>query len=94
MEDNTGKGLINESFLWGINININDKAFSNKDIFNSGDNNKLKIDCENYDDILKNIELIKNESDLFLQNIIDQNPHLKNIKEKKENVEAEEEIMI
>jgi hypothetical protein len=36
------------------------------------------------------LDLIRDSSSLFLQNIIDQNPQLKNIKEKKENIEVEE----
>ena len=87
MEENKNNSLINEAFLWGINININDKVYNNKDIF-VGDN-KLNMNCENYESILENVELIKNSSDLFLQNIIDQNPQLKSIKEKKENITEE-----
>ena len=87
MEENKNNSLINEAFLWGINININDKIYNNKDIF-VGDK-KLNMNCENYESILENVELIKNSSDLFLQNIIDQNPQLKNIKEKKENITEE-----
>lgn len=87
MEENKNNSLINEAFLWGINININDKVYNNKDIF-VGDK-KLNMNCENYESILENVELIKNSSDLFLQNIIDQNPQLKSIKEKKENITEE-----
>ena len=87
MEENKNNSLINEAFLWGINININDKVYNNKDIF-VGDK-KLNMNCENYESILENVELIKDSSDLFLQNIIDQNPQLKSIKEKKENITEE-----
>jgi len=88
MTDNKDNPLINDAFIWGINITINDKTYNNKDII-LGDK-KLNKNCENYDDILSNLDLIKDSSSLFLQNIIDQNPQLKNIKEKKENIEIEE----
>ena len=80
------------SFLQGLYPSgtgpiISDKVYNNKDIF-VGDK-KLNMNCENYESILENVELIKNSSDLFLQNIIDQNPQLKSIKEKKENITEE-----
>ena len=88
MTDNKDNPFINDAFFWGINITINDKTYNNKDIF-LGDK-KLNKNCENYDDILSNLDLIRDSSSLFLQSIIDQNPQLKNIKEKKENIELEE----
>ena len=91
MEENKNNPLINDSFLWGVNISINEKTYSNKDIFvDNNENKKLNANSNNYEDILENINLIKNASDLFLQNIIDQNLKLKNSKEKKENIEMEE----
>lgn len=91
MEENKNNPLINDSFLWGVNISINEKTYSNKDIFvDNNENKKLNTNSNNYEDIFENINLIKNASDLFLQNIIDQNLQLKNSKEKKENIEMEE----
>jgi hypothetical protein len=91
MEENKNNPLINDSFLWGVNISINEKTYTNKDIFvDNNENKKLNANSNNYEDILENINLIKNASDLFLQNIIDQNLQLKNSKEKKENIEMEE----
>ena len=90
MEDNKNNPLINDAFVLGVNININEKVYSNKDIFIGNAGNKKLVNSDNYDDILSNIDLIKNASDSFLQSIIDQNPLLKNIKEKKENLEIEE----
>ena len=91
MEKNKSDNLISESFLWGVNITINEKVFNNKDIFVENKENKQSIKySDNYEDILNNIDLIKNSSDTFIQNIIDQNPKLKNIKEKKEDIEIEE----
>ena len=91
MEKNKSDNLISESFLWGVNITINEKVFNNKDIFLENKENKQSIKySDNYEDILNNIDLIKNSSDTFIQNIIDQNPKLKNIKEKKEDIEIEE----
>ena len=90
MEDNKNNPLINDAFVLGVNININEKIYSNKDIFIDNAGNKKLVNSDNYDDVLSNIDLIKNASDSFLQSIIDQNPLLKNIKEKKENLEIEE----
>jgi hypothetical protein len=90
MEDNKNNPLINDAFVLGVNININEKVYSNKDIFIDNDGNKKLVNSDNYDDVLSNIDLIKNASDSFLQSIIDQNPLLKNIKEKKENLDIEE----
>lgn len=90
MEDNKNNPLINDAFVLGVNININEKIYSNKDIFIDNAGNKKLVNSDNYDDVLSNIDLIKNASDSFLQSIIDQNPLLKNIKEKKENLEMEE----
>ena len=90
MEDNKNNLLINDAFVLGVNININEKVYSNKDIFIDNDGNKILVNSDNYDDVLSNIDLIKNASDSFLQSIIDQNPLLKNIKEKKENLDIEE----
>jgi hypothetical protein len=90
MEDNKNNLLINDAFVLGVNININEKVYSNKDIFIDNDGNKKLVNSDNYDDVLSNIDLIKNASDSFLQSIIDQNPLLKNIKEKKENLDIEE----
>ena len=91
MEENKNNPLINDAFLWGVNVTINEKVFNNKDIFvDNNENKKLNANSNNYEDILANIDLIKNASDIFLQNIIDQNPQLKNFKEKKDNNEIEE----
>ena len=87
MEENKSNPLINDAFLWGVNISVNDKVYNNNDIFVK---EKLNKNCNNYDDILANIELIKNSSDDFLQKIIEKNPTLKTFKEKKENIEFEE----
>ena len=84
--------LINDAFLWGINVTINDKVYSNKDIIDIENKDKLDKESEKYENILSNIDIIKNSSDNFLQAILDNNPHLKNIKEKKtDNDEIGEE---
>lgn len=91
MEDNKKNPLINDAFLWGVNVTINEKIFNNKDIFvENKEIKKLNVNSNNYEDILVNIDSIKNASDLFLQNILDQNPQLKTFKEKKDNNEIEE----
>ena len=84
--------LINDAFLWGINVTINDKVYSNKDIIDVENKDKLDKESEKYENILSNIDILKNSSDNFLQAILDNNPHLKNIKEKKnDNNEVGEE---
>ena len=91
MEENKNDNLISDSFLWGVNVTINEKVFNNKDIFVDNKENAQNIkNSDNYEDILANIDLIKNSSEVFIQNIIDQNPQLKNIKEKKEDIEIED----
>ena len=83
--------IINDSLLCGITATINDKVFNNKDIIDIENKNKLIEDSEKYEDILTNIDIIKNSSEKFLQSILDNNPNLKNIKEKKNTEEIEPE---
>ena len=83
--------LINDAFLWGINVTINDKVYSNKDIIDIENKDKLDKESEKYENILSNIDIIKNSSEKFLQSILDNNPNLKNIKEKKNTEEIEPE---
>ena len=91
MKENRSDNLISDSFLWGLNITVNEKVFNNKDIFVDNKENKQYIkNSDNYENILENIDLIKNCSDAFIQNIIDQNPQLKNIKDKKDDIDIEE----
>ena len=89
--------IINDSFLWGINIEVNAKIFTNKDIIiekgNEESKSLLNKNCSNYDEILTNVETLKNNSDLFLQNLLDQNPILINYKEQKENIDQEEKLI-
>ena len=75
----------NDAFLWGINVTINDKVYSNKDIIDVENKDKLDKESEKYENILSNIDIIKKSSENFIQSILDNNPHLKNIKEKKPN---------
>ena len=49
---------MNEGYFWGVNIDINGKVFYEKDILNSS-TSKLKEKCENYDDILNNLNVLK-----------------------------------
>ena len=84
--------IINDALVWGINVTINDKVYSNKDIIDIENKDKLDKESEKYENILSNIDILKNSSDNFLQAILDNNPHLKNIKEKKnDNDEVGEE---
>lgn len=83
--------LINDSLLCGITATINDKVYNNKDIIDIENKNKLVEDTDKYEDILSNIDIIKTSSEKFLQSILDNNPNLKNIKEKKNNEEIEQD---
>ena len=78
------EGFINKDYLWGVNFDVNGKVFKGNDIINK--EKPLKEKCDNYDEILNNINILKNDTDIFLQKILDDNPSL-NSKEKKENLE-------
>ncbi len=78
------EGFINKDYLWGVNFDVNGKIFKGCDIINK--ETSLKEKCDNYDEILNNINILKNDTDVFLQKILDDNPSL-NSKEKKENLE-------
>ena len=65
---------MNEGYFWGVNIDINGKVFYEKDILNSS---KLKEKCENYDDILNNLNILKENSLNFITDIIESNPQIK-----------------
>ena len=90
MEENKNPG-INDAFLWGINVTVNDKTYSNKDIIDIENKDKLDKESETLEKVLSNIDIIKSSSENFIQSILDNNPHLKNIKEKKDNNEEAEE---
>ena len=90
MEESKNPGT-NDAFLWGINVTINDKIYSNKDIIDIENKDKLDKESETLEKVLSNIDIIKSSSENFIQSILDNNPHLKNIKEKKDiNEEGEE----
>ena len=80
------EGLVNKDYLWGINVDVNGKIFKGEDIINK--DKPLKEKCDNYDEILNNINILKNDTDVFLQKILDDNPIL-NSKDKKENLDEE-----
>ncbi len=67
---------MNEGYFWGVNIDINGKVFYEKDILNSS-TSKLKEKCENYDDILNNLNILKENSLTFITDIIESNPQIK-----------------
>ena len=80
-----------KDFSWGIKATINGNDYTNKDIIDIENKDKLDQVSDNYENVLKNIDIIKSSSDNFLQSILDNNPNLKNIKEKKNNDEIEPE---
>ena len=88
--EETKNPLVSDSILLGINVNINGKIYDNKDIIDINNREKLDKESEKYENILSNIDILKSSSENFLQSILDNNPHLKNVKEKKpENEEIE-----
>ena len=88
--EETKNPLVSDSILLGINANINGKIYDNKDIIDINNREKLDKESEKYENILSNIDILKSSSENFLQSILDNNPHLKNVKEKKpENEEIE-----
>ena len=66
------------------------KTYSNKDIIDIENKDKLDRESEKLENVLANIDIIKSSSENFIQSILDNNPHLKNIKEKKDNNEEAE----
>ena len=78
---------MNEGYFWGVNIDINGKTFYEKDILISTET-KLKEKCENYDEILNNLNVIKENSLNFVTNIIESNPQIKaHVNKKNDNEE-------
>ena len=78
---------MNEGYFWGVNIDINGKTFYEKDILISTES-KLKEKCENYDEILNNLNIIKENSLNFVTNIIESNPQIKaHVNKKNDNEE-------
>jgi len=78
---------MNEGYFWGVNIDINGKTFYEKDILISTES-KLKEKCENYDEILNNLNVIKENSLNFVTNIIESNPQIKaHVNKKNDNEE-------
>ena len=78
--------LVNKDYLWGVNVDVNGKIFKGEDIINK--DKPLKEKCDNYEEILDNINILKNDTDAFLQRILDDNPSL-NSKDKKDNLDEE-----
>ena len=78
--------LVNKDYLWGVNVDVNGKVFKSEDVINK--EKPLKEKCDNYEEILDNINILKNDTDAFLQKILDDNPSL-NSKDKKDNLDEE-----
>ena len=78
--------LVNKDYLWGVNVDVNGKVFKSEDVINK--EKPLKEKCDNYEEILDNINILKNDTDAFLQRILDDNPCL-NSKDKKDNLDEE-----
>ena len=78
--------LVNKDYLWGVNVDVNGKVFKSEVVINK--EKPLKEKCDNYEEILDNINILKNDTDAFLQKILDDNPSL-NSKDKKDNLDEE-----
>ena len=78
--------LVNKDYLWGVNVDVNGKVFKSEDVINK--EKPLKEKCDNYEEILDNINILKNDTDAFLQRILDDNPSL-NSKDKKDHLDEE-----
>ena len=83
--------VVDSGFMWGATMDIGDKTYKEKDLL--GNERKLNKQPKGYDDIINNVNILKEGTDYFLQELLKNNPHLLKVKEKKENEEElEEEI--
>ena len=75
-------------YLWGVSMNLNGSIKIDKDIIGDSSLNKV---TKNYDEILSNISILKEKTDIYLQNLINANPNLiskeKKVKEDDDNID-------
>ena len=74
-------------YLWGVSMNLNGSIKIDKDIIGDSSLNKV---TKNYDEILSNISILKEKTDIYLQSLINANPNLiskeKKVKEEKKYI--------
>ena len=75
-------------YLWGVSMNLNGSIKIDKDIIGDSSLNKV---TKNYDEILSNISILKEKTDIYLQSLINSNPNLiskeKKVKEDDDNID-------
>ena len=75
-------------YLWGVSMNLNGSIKIDKDIIGDSSLNKV---TKNYDEILSNISILKEKTDIYLQSLINANPNLiskeKQVKEDDDNID-------
>ena len=74
--------------LWGVSMNLNGSIKIDNDIIGDSSLNKV---TKNYDEILSNISILKEKTDIYLQSLINANPNLiskeKKVKEDDDNID-------
>lgn len=80
--------LVDDGYLWGISMDLNGRIEKDKDIIGDTCLNK---ETKNYDEIMSNISILKEKTDLYLQNLINANPNLiskeKKVKDDDDNID-------
>ena len=75
-------------YLWGVSMNLNGTIKIDKDIIGDSSLNKV---TKNYDEILSNISILKEKTDIYLHSLINANPNLiskeKKVKEDDDNID-------
>ena len=80
--------LVDDGYLWGISMDLNGRIEKDKDIIGDTCLNK---ETKNYDEIMSNISILKEKTDIYLQNLINANPNLiskeKKVKDDEDNID-------
>lgn len=80
--------LVDDGYLWGVSMDLNGRIEKDKDIIGDTCLNK---ETKNYDEIMSNISILKEKTDIYLQNLINANPNLiskeKKVKDDEDNID-------
>lgn len=80
--------LVDDGYLWGVSMDLNGRIEKEKDIIGDTCLNK---ETKNYDEIMSNISILKEKTDIYLQNLINANPNLiskeKKVKDDEDNID-------
>lgn len=80
--------LVDDGYLWGVSMDLNGRIEKDKDIIGDTCLNK---ETKNYDEIMSNISILKEKTDIYLQNLINANPNLiskeKKVKDDEDNLD-------